>query len=289
MKKVFVVLFLIFIFLIPGCSQQKTAEIVATTKPVYDFTSALCQGTDLSVTQLVTEKLSCLHDYTLQVGQMRTIESAELIILSGAGLEDFLDDALKNAACVVDSSQGIELHCSSHHDHEESGHHHEEDPHIWLSVGNARAMTTNIYKGLVERYPKYETVFAENLTRLNEKFDALDAYGKEALSGLSSRELITFHDGFGYFADYWDLHILHALEEESGSEASAAELKELIGLVRDNRIKAIFTEENSSTSAADTVAGETDISVYALSMAMSGGDYFEAMYHNIDIIKEALG
>ena len=44
---------------------------------------------------------------------------------------------------------------------------------------------------------------------------------KTSLESLSCRELITFHDGFSYFADAFDLTILRAMEEEAGSEASA--------------------------------------------------------------------
>lgn len=289
MKKfLLTIIVLLSILSFTGCSSQTSCQIVATTKPVYDFTAALCQDTNLTVSLLVTEKLSCLHDYTLQVHQMRDIESAEVIVLSGAGLEEFLGDALTSAKYIIDSSNGISLHCSDHsHDAEE--HHHEQDPHIWLSIANARSMAQNICQGLIQKYPQYQTVFEKNLAHISEQFDQLDTYGKKMLSNLSTDQLITFHDGFSYFADYWGLHILHALEEESGSEASAGELKELICLVRDNQIPAIFVEENGSTSAAYTVARETGIRVYALNMGMSGSDYFEIMYHNIDTIKEAMG
>ncbi len=285
MKKFLAILLFISILPLSGCSAQKNVQIVATTKPVYDFTTALCLGTDLSVCQLVTENLSCLHDYTLQVSQMRAMESAEAVILSGAGLEDFLTDALQGADNVIDSADGIDLHCAGH-DH--AGHHHEEDPHIWLSVTNARQMTYNIYQSLTKLYPQHEAVFKQNLETLTSRFDKLDIYGEEALSDLSSHQLITFHDGFSYFAEYWGLEILHSLEEESGSEASASELKELITLVRSNQIKAIFVEENGSCSSAYTVARETGISVYSLSMGMGDLDYFETMYRNIDTIREAL-
>ena len=79
------------------------------------------------------------------------------------------------------------------------------------------------------------------------------------------------------------------MEEESGSEASAAELKELIYLVREHRLPAIFTEKSGSASAAGIISKETGASVYSLDMAMSGDSYFDAMYHNIDTLKEALG
>jgi ABC-type Zn uptake system ZnuABC Zn-binding protein ZnuA len=78
------------------------------------------------------------------------------------------------------------------------------------------------------------------------------------------------------------------MEEESGSEASAQELKELIATVREHHLPALFTERSGSVSAAGIISAETGATVYALDMAMSGNDYFEAMYHNIDTIKEAL-
>ena len=84
------------------------------------------------------------------------------------------------------------------------------------------------------------------------------------------------------------MQILKAVEEESGSEASAKELIELIDLVRSNEISAIFTETNGSTSAAEIIAKETGAKLYTLDMAMAGNSYFDAMYHNIDTLKEAL-
>ena len=290
MKKIIVIISVIVIMVsFFGCSAtSRDPDIVATTKPVYDFTSYLCNGTGLTVQQLITENVSCLHDYTLQVRQMRAIEAAGTVVLSGAGLEEFLHDALQSANTVIDASQNIALQCGEHH-HEEDGHHHESDPHIWLNVKNARIMADNICQGLSAQYPEYQKTFSDNLIALNHKFDQLEAYGQEALANLKQRNLITFHDGFSYFAEEWDLHILRAVEEESGSEASAAELKELIGLIRQYEMTAIFTEENGSASAAGIIANETGCSVYSLSMGMSDGDYFETMYHNIDTIKEALG
>ena len=100
--------------------------------------------------------------------------------------------------------------------------------------------------------------------------------------------MITFHDGFGSFAESFDIHILKAVEEESGSEASAQELIEIIGLVEAQQLPAIFTETNGSTAAAELIARETGVKIYTLDMAISGSDYFEIMYRNIDTVKEAL-
>lgn len=298
MKKILIALLLPL--LLAGCAKApERADIAATTLPVYDFTQALCRGTDLTVGRLITESVSCLHDYSLNVNQVRQAERAQTVVLSGAGLEDFMADILEGNP-AVDASRGIPLlegeehgdheDHKDHEDHEDHhGHSHEEDPHIWLSPENAKIMARNICLGLTEQYPKWEAVFSENLQELLSRLDALEVYGQAQLRDLSCRELITFHDGFAYFAQAFDLEILAAVEEESGSEASAKELIELITLARDHSLPAIFIEKNGSVSAADILCRETGAQKKTLDMAMAGDSYFDAMYHNIDTIKEALG
>ena len=290
MKKIF--LLLLPLLLLWGCTPKPSADIAATTLPVYDFTSALCQGTPLTVTRLVTEEVSCLHNYSLNVRQVQAAEAADVIVQSGAGLEEFLHDVLENKS-VIDASEGIDLLCAEededHHEHHaHEGHSHEEDPHIWLSPENAAVMAENICRGLCQHYPQYQEVFQGNLPGLLEQLASLQAYGEQELAGLSCREMIPFHDGFSYFAQSFGLTIVEAVEEESGSEASAKELIHLIELVREHGLPAIFVEKNGSSSAASILSRETGATVYMLDMAMSGSSYFDAMYHNIDTVKEAL-
>ena len=76
-KRIFALLLAALLLLTAsGCSkkqalpEQKTADILATTQPVYQLASALTDGTGLSVSLLISEPVSCLHDYTLTVAQM---------------------------------------------------------------------------------------------------------------------------------------------------------------------------------------------------------------------------
>jgi len=293
MKKtpIFLIVSMLIICL-SGCSNSEPAQIAATTAPVWEFTSALCEGTPLTVSRLVTENVSCLHDYSLTVQQMKIVEQSEVVILSGAGLEEFMEDILESKD-VIDASENISLlEMGTHHHHEENGHdhdhHHEHDPHIWLSPDNAQLMAENICRELSERFPQYAQTFQTNLSTLTEQFQELRAYGESKLSDIDCDHLVTFHDGFGYLADAFNLHILKAIEEESGSEASAKELIELIELVREHDLPAVFTEVNGSPAAASVICAETGIGSFALDMAMGESSYFDSMYHNIDTLKEAL-
>lgn len=296
MKKCMLLPLLLVLCLLSGCAgQQAPAQVAATTLPVYEFTARLCQGTPISVTRLMTEQVSCLHDYSLNVRQVRAAEAAELIVISGAGLEDFLEDVLSGGQ-ILDASQGIALLEGEEHDHEDAdahehgheGHQHEKDPHIWLSPANAMTMAGNICQGLCERYPRYADTFRGNLAGLLADLEGLQDEIHKTLEDLSCRELITFHDGFAYLAQACGLTIVDAIEEESGREASAKELIRVIREVEEHRLPAIFTEKSGSTAAAEIISRETGAKCLSLDMAMAGDSYFDAMYHNIDTLKEAL-
>ena len=193
--------------LLSGCTKTEYAQVAATTLPVYEFTAALCADTGISVARLVTENVSCLHDYSLNVSQVRAAEAAELVVISGAGLDIFMEDLAIDKANMIDSSAGIHLlECEEEHS-SEHGHDHEADAHIWLSPANAKMMAENICRGLSGRYPEHQQTFEANLATLTGKLDALQAYGDAQLSQLKCRELITFHDGFSYFAQAFDLTI----------------------------------------------------------------------------------
>lgn len=290
MKRFLILLLTVIIALsLASCVSQPDVQVAATTAPVYFFTSSLCQGTDITVTQLITERVSCLHDYTLQTDQMRIVEAAQLLVISGAGLEDFLADAVAGTNSVLDASSNIPLLCADSEDAHSHAHDHTYDPHIWLSPVHAQQMVINIADGLVAFYPQHKTQIVLNQEKLLSDLDALSKYANDQLSSLSSRKLITFHDGFGYLAEAFDMQIVHTIEEEAGSEASAAELIHLIGLVNENGLDCIFTEYNGSAPAAKIVANETGARIFSLDMAMTDRGYFEAMYYNIDTLKEALG
>ena len=283
-KRIFALLAALLLLTVSGCakkqasSEQAKADILATTQPVYQLATALTDGTGLTSALLISEPVSCLHDYTLTVSQMEKIEGAQLILESGLGLEDFMADALSGKT-RIDISSGLSTLTG------DEG----TDPHWWLDPTRFRQAAALAAQELGAQYPEFSDQFAENLAAFDRKLSDLQVYGDEALSSLSCRKLVTFHDGFSYFADSFGLTIAAAMEVESGSEPSAKELESIISIVEENRIPAVFYETNGESGSAEVVANETGCSVWTLDMAISSSDYFAAMRENIDIVKEALG
>ena len=282
MKQRFFSILLALALLLSGCAAQTdapSADILATTAPMAQIVGAVTAGSGLTVATLISEPVSCVHDYALSVDQMRAVEQAKHIVISGAGLEEFMADVLTSRA-VIDASEGLALLPG-----EEGG----SDPHTWLAPENMIAMTRTVEAALAAEYPQHAALFAENADIWCGKLDELQSYGEQHLADLSCRRLVTFHDGFAYFAQAFGLEIAASMEIEAGSEPSARELEDIVRLLREQEIPAVFTEINGTADAAELVARETGCAVFSLDTAISAADYFAAMRQNIDTIKEALG
>lgn len=283
-----------------GEGQGENLRIVATTYPVYLFACAVTDGVEgVAVERLSTGEASCLHDYTLSVQDMKKIEQADVIAMNGTGLEDFMDDALAASdAFVIDCSEGVELLFTLEHGHEEDheGHDHDHgdyDPHIWMDPENAVQMVGNLVRGLSELDPRRGEEYRDKGQGAVALLHSWDGSLKDMLQEVrESREgfeisgLITFHDGFQYFAHAYGLPLLAAIEEEAGSEASAHEILEITQLVQEQNIPVIFTEVNGSDATAKAISRETGCRVAQLSMCMDGPDgalanYFEALMDNM--------
>lgn len=272
--------------------QSKTLTVACTAWPVYCFTQAVADGADgVDVVPIITDVVSCIHDYTLTVTNMKVIARADLLVINGAGLEENMESALETSgAPVVDASQGVSL-LTMIDDGEE-----ETDPHIWMDPARAQQMVQNICDGLCEADPANEALYRANCDSACQRLQACLKKGREALSGLSCRELINFHDGFSYFAQAFDLTILDAIEEEAGSEASAKDIVRVCDEVETHGLPAIFVEANGSDATAKVIARETGCRIGTLSMIMSdnGSDrsgldyYLWEMDANFNALLEAM-
>jgi len=308
---------LLALALLAGCagpagessSDDDTLTVVTTTYPLYLLASALTREVDgVAVLRLDTGSASCLHDYTLSVNDMKKLARADVVALNGAELEEFMDDALASSPAVsIDCSQNVALlPALDSHDVEEDGHDHDHDhahadhdhgdtdPHIWMDPQRYAQMAETLAAGLAQADPDHAGAYESALGGVTAQILAWDADLRALLDdarqkGLDLSGLITFHDGFQYFAAAYDLPLLASIEEEAGSEASAKEIVEITQEVRHHNIPVIFTEVNGSDATARAIARETGCAVAQLTMLMDGPDdglenYYNGLRQNVAAI-----
>lgn len=276
---------LLVLLVLPFCgrpaAEKPRLTVVCTTYPIYLFASSLAENVEgVAVERLDTGTASCLHDYTLSMADMKKIEGADVIALNGAGLEEFLEDALAASdAYVIDCSAGVELLENLSHRHDEDGHdghdHGHWDPHYWMDPANARTMADNLQGGMALADPDHAGEYEANAVKTEEILLRVEKDARELLERYLPQGvpgLITFHDGFQYFARAFDLPLLASIEEEAGSEASAHEIVEITELVKEYSIPVIFTEKNGSDATAKAISRETGCRVAQLTMIMDGPD-----------------
>ncbi len=287
-----------------GCaSGEAELTVVCTTYPIYVLASSVAGGTaGIAVERLDTGGGGCLHDYTLTVNDMKKLESAGAIALNGAGLEDFLEDALASSeAEVIDCSEGIALLENRSHRHEAGDEDHDHghwDPHYWMDLKNLQLMVDGLRDAFIALDPEHEEDFTANAQSARSQIGWL-ILNEPHLLGLDTAApgerpypgLVTFHDGFQYFANSLFIPLLASIEEEAGSEASAKEIVEITGLVKEQDLPVIFTEVNGSDATAQAIARETGCAVAQLSLMLDGpedGDllsqYLEAYRLNLQAV-----
>ena len=264
-----------------GEEEPRRLTILATTYPVYLAAQAVTEGVDgVAVERLNTGEVSCLHDYTLTVTDMKKIEKADVVALNGVELEEFMEDALAaSRAPVIDCSEGVALLESAGHVHQEGeeGHDHGHfDPHYWMDPDNMVRVVENLSAGLSQADPAYSEQYRENAGSAGAELRNFGVTAREMLTaaleenGVEAGGLVTFHDGFQYFARAFGLPLLASIEEEEGSEASAKEIVEITALVKEHRLPVIFTEVNGSDATARAISRETGCAVAQLTMLMDG-------------------
>lgn len=295
-------------------NSEDTLNIVTSFYPIYISTLNITKDIpNVTVTNMTKAQTGCLHDYQLTPQDLKTLETADILVINGAGMESFLDKIINQYPDlqVIDASEGLDLleeahshdHDQDEHDHDEDDHDHDHDDHddhelnahIWVSVTGNIAQVDNISSQLVELDPENSSKYIENADSYTAKLEELSIEMHNELDDLPNRNIITFHEAFPYFAEEFNLNIAGVIQIEPDSEPSAKEVEEIISIIKENNITALFTEPQYSSKIANTIATETGATVYELDPIVTGDstedaydDYINKMKENLNILKEAL-
>ncbi len=298
------VLLVLCVLFLNACTGNTTkthegkTTIATSFYPVYIFTLNLLNGIEeLNVECMAEQSVGCLHDYTLTAKDAKLLNDAQVLVINGAGMESFLQDAFQSVEKldVIDSSENLELICNEEHNHVEEHndhHHHHENSHIWLSVENAEKQVENIKNGLVNEFPQYENKIKENYSEYIKRLDALEEERKKVLPFSNGLNVLSFHGAFEYLAKDLGLNISATIESDEGYEPSAKELANLSNRIKDENIKALFVAPNYSSSAAEILNRETNAEIYVINPIISGEEkltaYEDIMNETYNIILKAV-
>lgn len=308
LKKTAAIIIALSLILCSGCirteNKNDKLHLLASFYPIYIMALNITDGVDgVSLECMAQEQTGCLHDFKLSTEDMRKIEKANGFIINGAGMEGFISDIAGeiDGLNIIDSSTGIELLADGHHhdEHDDNEHdehdehdHGEYNSHLWVSVANYITQVRNITNGIIKLDPVHELQYRENSNKYVEKLEALKTEMENGLSDISNRDIITFHEAFDYFAEEFHLDIVSVIEREPGSEPNAHDLADIIDLVKETGVRALFVEPQYPKTSADIIAAETDAKVYTLDPGVSGemnkDAYINMMKSNLKVLKEAL-
>ncbi|MEM6728605.1 MAG: zinc ABC transporter substrate-binding protein [Pseudomonadota bacterium] len=185
------------------------------------------------------------------------------------------------------------------HDHDHAGHDHGEfDPHAWQTIENAIIYVDNITAGLAKVDPENASTFYANRAAFVAELEALETDIDAMIASIpeNRRTIVTSHDAFGYLGAHYGLEFEAPQGLSTESEASAADVAELITQIREEGISAVFVETITDNRLIQQIANETGAIVGGTlySDALSGPDgpaptYVDMMRHNAMTLSQALG
>jgi zinc transport system substrate-binding protein len=238
-----------------GCDREAETTgktvVAVTILPQAGFVEAI-GGNKVEVVVMVPPGASP-HTYEVTPDQMTRLSNAKMYAKVGSPVEfelTWMDKliAVNKSMLVVDCSKGIDL--TESQDPDEPG----LDPHIWLSVKNAKIMVQNICDGLVQVDAANKAYYEENCAAYLEKLTKLDTELASDLSDVSNRSFIVYHPAFGYFAR--DYNLKQIAVEQGGKEPDADYLVRLIEEAKENNIRVVFVSPEYSTKSAEVIAKE---------------------------------
>lgn len=177
------------------------------------------------------------------------------------------------------------------------------DPHVWMDPRAWSRAAELIAEKLIAHDPAGEPAFRRNLAALKTRIAALDAYAERAIATIPERQrvLVTAHDAFNYFSRRYGIEVLGIQGLSTESEAGVRRIQELVELLVERQIPAVFVETSVSdrnvlalVEGAAARGHRVVVGGALFSDAMGDPGSYEGTYvgmidHNVTTIVRALG
>lgn len=250
-------------------------------------------GTHATVTSLVPPD-GDPHEFEPSPADARKLQQADVIFLSGEGLETWFVRLARAAGyhgTPVIVSDGVPLHAMVEDGHDVT------DPHVWNSVPNVEIWTRNICDALIRADPEDADAFRANAQAYLVRLRDLDHYIRERIATVPAerRRVLTGHDAFGYFGREYGVTLMAPQGLSTETEASAADVAALIRQIRTLGVSTYFMENAADPRLVKQVATATGAhpggTLYVEALSPPGGpaaDYISMIRHDVDLMVPAM-
>ncbi len=282
-------------------SSEVPYQIVTTVGMITDVVQNVA-GDRAEVNGIIGEGIDP-HLYKPTTSDIKTLQSADIVFYNGLMLEGKMGDVLVRVARAGKPVLAVTEEILSNGDYvitDETDHY---DPHVWMDVSGWLKAVDVIERGLIEYDPEGEDIYLANAAKYREQLSELDAYAKKSIQSIPAdlRILVTAHDAFNYMARAYGLEVRGIQGISTESEAGVRDIEELVTLLTNRKIPAIFVESSVSdknikalAEGAQAKGHEVKIGgeLFSDAMGISGtyeGTYIGMIDHNITTIVRALG
>ena len=168
---------------------------------------------------------------------LRRFQSADLILLNGAGYAKWIERASLPLTRTVDTSAGfrerlIPLADEITHSHGPKGDHSHVGTAFttWIDPTLATLQAEAVLDALVARLPERETLFTERFTELKDELRGLDESLASAVAQAPDRALLGSHPVYQYLTRRYALNLrtVHWEPDETPDESEWSSLEELL-------------------------------------------------------------
>lgn len=313
MKKMqyWVFIMLMLMILVTGCKTNRSRNgekpLIVTTIYPYELIVKQLVDTLFTVKTMIPPNASP-HSWTPTPGDIRLVQDADLVVSNGLGLETFLHKLLarkgtKNiaAAAFVDPSllvyeaehEGVaeEEENKDAKDDDEEKHAQHPNPHVWTSPEMLFPIITGLSNELSKRYPMYKGQFDNNARMMIMEINKVDSDIKLELDAYKNPAVITLHDAFLYYFQYFKIELVGSVQEIAGKDPTPRHLKKIADLVKEKGIKTIYTEPQLNPKPAETLAQELKLKVLSyddLGTTLEAKTIAEYLWLNWQAIKAGL-
>ena len=284
----------------PFASAQERLNVVATTGMIADAVERV-GGELVDVRSLMGPGVDP-HAYRQTRTDIVAMANADLVLWNGlyleAQMEEFLLEIGQDGAVVPVAEAVPENLLLGSEDYEGRF-----DPHLWMNPNLWSRVVVSIRDALIDVHPEGEAAFAANADAYLDDLTMLARYTTEVLSSVpvESRVVLSAHDAFNYFGNAYGFEVVGIQGISTESEAGLQRIAELVDMLVDRDIRAVFVETSVSDrnvraliEGAAAEGHEVIIGGELFSDAMGEPGTYEGTYvgmidHNATTIATALG